>query len=114
MATPTPTPQNLPEPGSVEYADLAQTGSAPPLPSEPGARLAPVEPDTAEEPDALADPPREPTRERASSAKKPSHPLASPPAGFPWWPPRPVPLPGIDSGLGLKKFRDWLPQPAII
>lgn len=114
MATPTPTTQNLPEPGSVEYADLAQTGSAPPLPAAPGVSLAPVEPDTAEESDALEEPPREPARERTPSAAKSSHPNIRPPAGFPWWPPRPVPLPGIDSGLGLKKFRDRLPQPPIV
>ena len=84
MATPTPTTQNLPEPGSVEYADLAQTGSAPPLPAAPGVSLAPVEPDTAEESDALEEPPREPARERTPSAAKSSHPNIRPPAGFPW------------------------------
>ena len=92
MNTPTPESQNLPAPGSVEYANLAQTGSAPPLPSEPGITLAPVEPDTSEEPM------REPMGGPAPSADRPG---VHPPAGFPWWPPRPVPLPGVDSGLGL-------------
>lgn len=105
MNTPTPESQNLPAPGSVEYANLAQTGSAPPLPSEPGITLAPAEPDTSEEPM------REPMGGPAPSADRPG---VHPPAGFPWWPPRPVPLPGVDSGLGLKKFRDRLPQPTII
>lgn len=105
MTTPTPESHDLPEPGSVEYANLAHAGSAPPLPAEPGVTLAPVEAEDIEEPG------RDEVDERVPSADRAD---AEEPLGLPWWPPRPVPLPGIDSGLGLKKFRDRLPQPTII
>lgn len=72
-------------PASIEYANLAQSGSAPPLA---------VPPTRAPQAPTDLDDPRDP--ERTSDA------------------PAPVPLPGVPSGLGLRKFRDRLVIPPVL
>ena len=78
-----------------EYADLAQTGSAPPLPVSPDGGPAPMPPEV---------PP--PTGDEA--------PLADAGLARARGPIDRDPEPGVVSGLGLRKFRDPLRVPRVI